>query len=191
MTFTLTTYGSGLDKTSYLEKIKTQVNPFTGDIEEYGVSGDCAALLVKALNQNLFSVREGTSNLKIPNCLSINEETPTKNQNDVVRAGSDFYLSGNFIYDYDSNTAANNFIFRMAYVYVAQTMKMFLKGLIFTLSDFDDKIRNKLEEISRNIRTVMKSFEYTYSINGRNLEIELKENFHQIMDKMSINIDYK
>ena len=183
----LTEFANGI----FMSNTKTQKNPFTDEIEEYGVSGDIAGILVSNFNSSEFSEIQGTNESEIKNCLSIEEFTESEYKtlqkqsiNVISRAGSIFYFKGNKINGVDELNI------RIIRTFIAGELESFLEEKIFEETNFSAEISAKMEQIKKKVKRYMASFSYDYSEENREVTINLNETMNKPLDKMRFLISF-
>lgn len=184
------------DLTATFNNIKTQRNPKTGDIEEYGVSGDVAGIIVNKLNATTFSEINGRINSTIQNILAINEYTydefvdlQEKGINIIGRSGSDYYIQGNEFNHPDSEALAKLNIF-LIYLYSVGQLEIFMERIISEETGVETKIRAKLDEIESALANFIQEFTYELTLDGRTITIELFEKLNRPISRMTFLIEF-
>jgi len=176
--------------------IKTQINPKTDEIEEYGVAGDVAGIIVSKLNSNKFSEISGITNSEIKNILAINQYTfdefiqlQEKGINIVARSGDNYYIKGN-IFQHPTSDAFDRLNVYLIYLYSVVTLKVFLELIISEDENIEIRISAKLNQIKNSLENYISGFDYLLDISGNTITIDLYENINRPISRMKFIIDF-
>jgi len=184
--------------TLYCNK-KTQKNPVTNEITEFGVTGDIAGLLIAKLNAGEFYDVVGSRNSSIKNILSINEFTYDETidlqsnlTNIVQRQGNDFFLYGSATNVLDQKELTSNLNIMIIKLFLEKQVTKFMDGMISennTTLEFRRKIDNRMQNIKKSVKKYMKDFDYKveYGQNDKLIDIYLYESYEKPISKIAVN----
>ena len=191
---------SELYKTVYIKNNKQQKNNYTNEIEEFGVCGDFAGLMVSKLNSTEFTEINGRSNGTLENTLAINEYTYAEfldleklSYNTVQRIGDDFFISGNFTQDTDKTKIYTKLNIQLIRIYIEKQLVSFLRKQIsknLNDSDLINGINNKLNTIIVGVRKYLKDIAFYAELDqvSRTITINLHEQFNSPISILSFSI---
>ena len=191
---------SQLYKTVYIKNSKQQKNNYTNEIEEFGVCGDFAGLIVSKLNATEFTEINGRTNGTLKNTLAINEYTydeflvlEKQSYNTVQRIGNDFFISGNFTQDTDKTKLYTKLNIQLIRIYIEKQLTSYLRRQISrNLNDekmlFD--INKKLNQVVTGVRKFLKDIAFYAELDQvtRTITINLHEQFSTPISILSFSL---
>jgi len=179
---------------------KTQKNPYTDVITEYGVSGDIAGLLISKMNDGNFYDVIGSNNSSIKNILSIDEftydetiELQNNYKNIIQRQGTDYYMYGNTTSETDQTKMLSNFNLMVIKLFMEKQIVKFLDTMIsenFTDETTLDFIDSKMSDIKNSVKKYLRDFDYRidYNVNSKLIDVIIWESFDKPISKINIDI---
>lgn len=191
---------SNLYKKVYIKNSKQQKNNYTNEIEEFGVCGDFAGLIVSKLNATEFTEINGRTNGTLKNILAINEYTydeflvlEKQSYNTVQRIGNDFFISGNFTQDTDKTKLYTKLNIQLIRIYIEKQLTSYLRRQISrNLNDekmlFD--INKKLNQVVTGVRKFLKDIAFYAELDQvtRTITINLHEQFSTPISILSFSL---
>jgi len=184
----------------YFNNQKTQQNPYTNTLEEYGVSGDVAGVVIQKLNSREFSEIAGSTNSDIKNIVSINQytydealEKEKDNENIIERLGDKFFIHGNTTNKTDKEHMTAYLNIKLLVMYIDKGLSKYFDNMIG--SNFSDKrilrrLEGKMEEISGNVKRYLRDFAYeiTYEDDKRKIDVDIFQAYNKPIGKIKLNI---
>jgi hypothetical protein len=179
---------------------KLQKNPFTEELQLYGITGDVAGIIIQKLNSGNFNEFSGKRNSELNNIYNINEYTDAEllvlkqeNTNIIKRAGDTFYISGNLTNDPNKEKVYSKFNIRIIKLYIHKQLIKYLDNQISKNIDNDKLIKDLEFEINKIVEPVKKyltdfAFEIDVKSKEKKLEIKLFESYNQPITKIIFNV---
>ncbi len=191
-------YSGGTNVTAVIcNGIKTQENPYTGSIEEYGVSGDVCGTLIKKLNQSNFSEMIAKPEIEFYNFLGLHQYSDSEksefreySENYLEYSGNEVDFIGNFSGKEDGKLT-DKLNISLLQIWIQYTVSMFLQNKIFSVNDIELDLTSLLDNIKGKVSKYIKNFEYEYTIERDKITVTIYEDFRKPIDSMLFNINYK
>jgi len=189
-----------MTQTTAFKNKKTQLNKFTDVIEEYGITGDVAGVLVNKLNRETFEEVSGQTKSSLKNILSIDEYTYAEKleleqayTNIIERVGDDYFIHGNYTNETDKSLIQSNLNTKLLILYIHKGLKKFFDNIISRNYDRDVLLRlvnDKMIDVTNSVKNYLTDFTYSidYDDNSKELYINLYEQYNKQIDRFYINI---
>jgi len=184
------------EKTYKFNNLKTQRNPITGDIEEYGVSGDVAGIIIQKLNSQNFEEIEGKTKSSVKNILSVNEydnDEWVALQSDcfnvIERSGDSYFIRGNKMDSLDQDSLLAKANIYLIFMFINVKLSLFLEAQISEEGSLENKVRAKLEEIKKGVSRYVKTFDFQLRVDGRKIQIDLYEDVNKPIIRMKMFVN--
>jgi len=189
-----------MTQTTAFKNKKTQLNKFTDVIEEYGITGDVAGVIVNKLNRETFEEVSGQTKSSLKNILSIDEYTYAEKleleqayTNIIERVGDDYFIHGNYTNETDKSLIQSNLNTKLLILYIHKGLKKFFDNIISRNYERDVLLRlvnDKMIEVTNSVKNYLTDFTYSidYDDNSKELYINLYEQYNKQIDRFYINI---